>query len=258
MNGKELSISDYKIWNQHAQWWKDTFTQGRDEEYDALIIPLILQLVDKKGLVLDIGSGEGQIARSIAALSGELFVVGIDPSEAQLQNALLIKDDAKDRIFYVEGVAECLPFPDNSYEMAVCCLVIEHTVDQDMVLREVARVLKPGGKFILLINHPFFQGTGSGLIDDQILGEKYWRVGPYLVEDVAVEEVDPGVMLPFAHRPISRYINPLAEMDFVLVQMVEPSPLENLIDQSVAPELESAIPRLLAMVFEYRYPLQAV
>ena len=254
MEKKEFSISDYKIWNRHAKWWKDTFTGGRDEEYDSLIIPLILDLADGSGPVLDIGSGEGQITRAMAGKNREISIVGIDPSHAQLHNALLTSGTNNDKISYVRGTAEELPFREHSYGMAVCCLVIEHTVNQDLVLKEVARVLKPGGKFILLVNHPFFQGTGSGLVDDQILGEKYWRVGPYLTEDVVLEEVDPGVMLPFAHRPISRYINPLTELDFVLVKMVEPPPLEGLVDQSVAPELESAIPRLLAMVFEHRLP----
>ncbi len=258
MEKKEFSISDYKIWNRHAKWWKDTFTGGRDEEYDSLIIPLILDLADGDGPVLDIGSGEGQIARAIAAKNRGISVVGIDPSDAQLRNALSADAAYGNRISYVRGTAEELPFRENSYAMAICCLVIEHTVNPDSVLTEVARVLKPGGKFILLINHPFFQGTGSGLVDDRILGEQYWRVGPYLTEDVVLEEVDPGVMLPFAHRPISRYINPLTELDFVLVKMVEPPPLEGLVDQSVAPELESAIPRLLAMVFEHRCPQQAV
>ena len=77
-------------------------------------------------------------------------------------------------------------------------------------------------------------------MDDQILGEQYWRIGPYFTEDVAVEEVDEGVYLPFAHRPISRYINPMAERDFLLVKMIEPAPLEDMIDQSVAPLLEAA------------------
>ena len=51
---------------------------------------------------------------------------------------------------------------------------------------------------------------GSGWIDDQILGEQYWRIGPYLTEDVSLEELAPGVVLPFVHRPLSRYVNQLA------------------------------------------------
>ena len=46
-----------------------------------------------------------------------------------------------------------------------------------------ARVLQPGGRFLCFLNHPLLQAPGSGWIDDHILEEQYWRVGPYLVEN---------------------------------------------------------------------------
>ena len=45
-------------------------------------------------------------------------------------------------------------------------------------------MLEPGGRFLLFLNHPLLQTPDSGWIDDQILDEQYWRVGPYLPEDV--------------------------------------------------------------------------
>ncbi len=57
-------------------------------------------------------------------------------------------------------------------------------------------MLAPGGTFLFLLNHPLLQVPGSGWIDDQILGEQYWRIGPYLTEDVSMEELAPGVVLP--------------------------------------------------------------
>jgi ubiquinone/menaquinone biosynthesis C-methylase UbiE len=62
--------------------------------------------------------------------------------------------------------------------------VIEHSSDPDALLAEAVRVLAVGGRFVLLVNHPMFQGTGSGFVDDQIMGEHYWRVGPYLREEI--------------------------------------------------------------------------
>jgi SAM-dependent methyltransferase len=147
-------------------------------------------------------------------------------------------------------VGERLPFRDGSFDGVVCCLVIEHTVDPDAVLAEAVRVLAVGGRFILLVNHPLFQGTGSGFVDDQILGEHYWRVGPYLREDVALEEVDPGVQLRFAHRPLSRYVNPVVALGCVLTRLEEPEPPLEFLEGSIDLELESAIPRLLLLRFE--------
>ena len=254
-----------EIWDPHATWWKQTFTGGADEEYEREILPLAARLVAGAGRLLDVGCGEGQVGRYLLGCAAARTVVGIDASANQLANATergpapeLGPDGASPgAVFYVRGRAEELPFQSGSFDAAVCCLVIEHTEDPDAVLTEVSRVLAPGGRFLLLVNHPLFQGTGSGFVDDQILGEQYWRVGPYLVEDVAMEEVDSGVLLPFAHRPLSRYVNPLAVLDFLLVEMVEPPPRAELLAGSINPQLESAIPRLLAMLFEHR-PRRAV
>ena len=95
----------------------------------------------------------------------------------------------------------------------MACLVFEHIREVDAAIAEVARVLVPGGRFLFFLNHPLLQTPNSGWIDDQILDppEQYWRIGPYLVEDETVEEVEKGVFIPFIHRPLSRYVNALVD-----------------------------------------------
>jgi excinuclease ABC subunit C len=53
---------------------------------------------------------------------------------------------------------------------------------------------EPGGRFLFFLNHPLLQTPNSGWIDDQVLDppEQYWRIGPYLVEDETIEEVEKG------------------------------------------------------------------
>ncbi|HVB05890.1 MAG TPA: class I SAM-dependent methyltransferase [Acidimicrobiales bacterium] len=234
------------LWDEHAGWWKKTFTHGADIEYEREILPLVTAELGGLGLVLDLGCGEGQVARALAAAGPA--VVGLDPSRAQLDNARA--EGGGPRL--VCGAGEALPFAGGSLGGVVCCLAIEHSDDPDALLGEVARVLVPGGTLLLLVNHPMYQGPGSGFVDDQILDEHYWRVGPYLSEQVTVEQVDAGVAIPFAHRPLSRYLNPLAALDLLLVEMHEPPPLPEFLAGSVDPALEGAIPRLLAMRFEHR------
>ena len=245
--GTPIEIAE-AIWDQHAKWWTETFSDGADVEYAEEILPLVSSAFLGRTRVLDVGCGEGQISRGIAG-SGVPSIVGIDLSGAQLEAA---RTKGAASISLVQGAAEDLPFGDSSFDGVICCLVIEHCADIDRVLHEISRVLCPGGIFLLLINHPLYQGAGSGFVDDQILGERYWRVGPYLEETVEFEQVDAGVTLPFAHRPLSRYLNPLAERDVLLVRMYEPPPLPAFLADSVDPELEGSIPRLLAMRFELR------
>ena len=175
------------VWDEHAGWWKSTFTGGADPEYEREILPLVVREAGPARWVLDVGTGEGQVARALWAAGrdaggAERVVVGVDPSAAQLANARAEGGGPS----YVLGAGEALPFPAGSFDAVVCCLVVEHADDVDAVLSEMARVLAVGGRLVLLVNHPLYQGTGSGFIDDQIIGERYWRVGPYLQESVAV------------------------------------------------------------------------
>lgn len=238
-----------EVWDANAKWWKDTFTDGADREYEIEILPLVAAELFGRRRIVDIGCGEGQVARRLAADGAA--IVGVDPSGEQLKNALV---ESRNEIAYVQAIGEALPLRSRSVDAAVCCLVIEHTLDTDAVLAEAARILAPGGRFLLLVNHPAFQGPGSGFVDDQILDEHYWRVGPYLKEQWVIENVDPAVSLGFSHRPLSRYINPVVDAGLVLTRLIEPSPQRELLDGSSDPDFEATIPRLCAMRFERPFP----
>jgi SAM-dependent methyltransferase len=127
----------------------------------------------------------------------------------------------------------------------VACLVFEHVTDLDAAMGEVARVLRPRGRFLFLLNHPLLQTPGSGWIDDRILDEQYWRIGPYLVEDESLEEVEKGVFLPFVHRPLGRYVNAMADAGLLVTRMEEPAPPPGFLARAAEYVEAKSIPRLL-------------
>ena len=159
--------------------------------------------------MLDVGCGDGQVSRLAWKLGAEL-VVGIDPT----WNQISVAHERGGGPAYVRGpagAATCRS-PDATFDAVVACLVFEHIRDVDDAIAEVARVLRPGGVFCFFLNHPLLQTPNSGWIDDQFLDppEQYWRIGPYLIEDETLEEVDKDVFIRFIHRPLSRYVNALA------------------------------------------------
>ncbi|MFM7094906.1 MAG: class I SAM-dependent methyltransferase, partial [Actinomycetota bacterium] len=178
-------------WDEHADWWINGFTGGVDPEYEEQIIPLVLAELAQADRILDVGCGEGQISRRLAALGKHRLVVGLDPTERHIEVARARGGNVDYRV----GVVDDLPFAEGTFDAVVACLVFEHVDNVDGAIREVSRVLEPGGTFLFLLNHPLLQTPNSGWIDDQILDppEQYWRIGEYLTEAVNVEEVEPGV-----------------------------------------------------------------
>ncbi|HKY13461.1 MAG TPA: class I SAM-dependent methyltransferase [Microthrixaceae bacterium] len=233
--------SSSEPWEAHARWWQDEFTNGADPEYTEQILPLVAAHLPATGSVLDIGCGEGQVGR-VAASAG-LDVVGADPAWAQVIEA----QRRGAGVAYVRAGAVPLPFRSESFEAAIACLVFEHIDDLDGALAEVARVLRPGGRFLFLLNHPLLQTPGSGWIDDRVLDppEQYWRVGPYLPEASTVEQVERGVFIRFEHRPLHRYLNSARARGLVLDHMEEPAPPSGFLERAEEYEQCATIPRLL-------------
>ena len=227
-------------WEQHAAWWQEGFTDGADPEYEEQILPLAAEWLVGAQRVLDVGTGEGQIAR-LAVRGGAGTVVGVDPTWAQLTVA---RHRAGGPV-YARGAAASLPCRNGAFDAVVACLVFEHIDDYVEAIGEVARVLRPGGRFLFFLNHPLLQTPGSGWIDDHILEEQYWRIGSYLVEDNSEEEVAPGVLLPFIHRPLHRYVNAMAGHGLVIERMEEPAPPEGFLDRAAEYREAATIPRLL-------------
>jgi ubiquinone/menaquinone biosynthesis C-methylase UbiE len=234
-------MSDNGLWDEHAQWWIDGFTNGADPEYVEQIIPLAVEELAGRTHVLDLGCGDGQIARALAAQGSE--VLGVDPT--QLHIDIAIERGGGPR--YLLGGATDIPADDNSFDAVVACLVFEHIDQMDEAMTEVARVLKPQGQFSFFLNHPLLQTPGSGWIDDHIIDppEQYWRIGPYLVETESIEEVEKDIYIRFIHRPLSRYVNALIANGLSLERMVEPSPPAGFLARAPEYALAHTVPRLL-------------
>ena len=152
-----------ELWNNHADWWQEEFTGGVDPEYTEQIIPLVVDSLAGCKRILDIGTGEGQIARRLAEAGSS--VTGVDPVAGQIAEATKRGGGAH----YLQSGAAALPFADGSFDGAVACLVFEHIDQVDEAIAEVSRVLAPGGRFLFLLNHPLLQTPGSGWIDDQLI-----------------------------------------------------------------------------------------
>jgi SAM-dependent methyltransferase len=234
-------MTDNGLWDEHAQWWIDGFTNGVDPEYEEQIIPMAVEELAGFSKILDVGCGDGQIARALAKQGST--VLGIDPTQMHID----VANERAGGPTYLLGGATDLPVEDGSMDAVVACLVFEHIDEMDAAVAEVSRVLRPGGQFSFFLNHPLLQTPGSGWIDDHIIDppEQYWRIGPYLVEAESIEEVELNVYIRFIHRPLSRYVNALISNGLMIERMVEPSPPPGFLARAPEYALAHTVPRLL-------------
>ncbi len=235
-------------WEKHSNWWQREFTRGADPEYEEQILPLLKDLAVEGGRVIDIGCGEGQVARVLSLNSAQVF--GVDPAWNQISEAARRSTQE----VYGQASAMALPFKAGAFDAAVACLVFEHITALRQAIMEVSRVLIQGGTFIFLLNHPLLQTPGSGWVDDYMSDppSHYWRVGHYLVQHESLEEVQLGVRIPFVHRPLSEYVNTLSENGLQLERMLEPSPPAGFLERNESYRAAAHIPRLLVLICRKR------
>ncbi len=102
------------------------------------------------GSILDVGCGTGRLLRAVSVRWPEAQLFGVDPAPRMISEAARLNSSAT----FKPGMAENLPFPDQSMDMVLTSLSFHHWVDHQQAVNEIARVLRPGG-FFCLADHVF-------------------------------------------------------------------------------------------------------
>ena len=101
--------------------------------------------------VLDLATGTGDLAIDIARMTPTATVIGLDPSPGMLGIAKdKVAKKQLDRVTLVEGDAQALPYADNEFDAATIAFGIRNVPDRMKGLKEMARVVKPGGRVAVL------------------------------------------------------------------------------------------------------------
>lgn len=141
-------------------------TGGAREKY---IYPLLRGWLQDPFIqnVLDIGAGQG-VASPIAV--GKKYV-GVEPSKVLVERA---KEKYPDAGEFVLGDAYHLPFPANSFDAVFSINVWFHLEKLEAAAKEMARILRPGGKFLLINPNPDAYATWKSFYEDvEVEGKKF-------------------------------------------------------------------------------------
>lgn len=191
-----------------AGWIAWARSPGTDHFFWRFSLPALLGLLPPpRGLTVEIGCGEGRVARELSGRGHR--VVGIEGSPTLAEAAR-----AADPGFEVHVAdAQAMPLDDASADLVVASMMLLNVDDLDAVVAEVARVLPPGGRFVFSTTHP-----DSGR---QKAGDDYFAVARF----AETRERD-GVRMTFhdVHRPLSSYMGALERAGLLVDAVREPVP----------------------------------
>jgi ubiquinone/menaquinone biosynthesis C-methylase UbiE len=149
------------------------------DAYERYLVPAIFaamaeRLLDVAGVgkgerVLDVGCGTGIVARRAAARVGARGrVAGLDLNEGMLRVARRAGAGLTPAVDWRQGDAAALPFADGSFDLVTCQQVLQFVGERSAALRELRRVLAPGGRAAIAVLRPLAHAPVYGLVADAL------------------------------------------------------------------------------------------
>jgi len=209
----------------------DSFAEAYAAETEANLIngyytrPAILDLAgDVAGRrILDVGCGAGPVL--VALRDRGAIVTGVDPSAKMLELARQRLGDGT--ALEQADLRYPLPFPGGAFDDVIACLVLHYLRDWTAPLAELRRVLAPGGRLIVAVNHPFVYKLAhpdGDYFATREFSEDYTFSGQ-------------SAVLTYWHRPLHAVTGAFIDAGFRIAVMSEPPP---------APEARELFPDDLA------------
>jgi 2-polyprenyl-3-methyl-5-hydroxy-6-metoxy-1,4-benzoquinol methylase len=171
-------------WNANAAAWTELSRSGADRLRDLVNTPAFFRrLPPVAGLrCLDVGCGEGHNTRLLAQQKAE--VVGIDLAEAFLGAAVGMTGDG---ISYLQADGVRLPFKDETFDAVTAFMSLHDAASPELMLIEIARVLRPGGFTQFSVIHPVMNTRIGEWVSDESGARTARLIGDYFYQGPMTE-----------------------------------------------------------------------
>jgi SAM-dependent methyltransferase len=200
---------------EHGDFLKDVGFRWCPEGLEEQTAGLLGDLAGRR--VLEVGCGSAPCSRWLAAQGAR--PVAFDLSAGMLRHARVAGDRSGVHVPLIQAEAERLPFTDGAFDLACSAFgAVPFVADSGRVMAEVARVLRPGGRWVFSVTHPmrwiFPDDPGPGGL---VAGTPYFDRTPYV-------EVDDGGRATYVehHRTLGDRIREIVGAGLVLTDLIEP------------------------------------
>lgn len=217
-------------WGEVADWYHDLLESGEGTYQQDVILPNLLRLLGEiKGkTILDLACGSGFFTRAFYRAGARVVAIDLSPELIALGKETLAREKPSGgAVAWHAASADAIPLvKDKSVDAVTIILSIQNMENALGVFRECARVLKPGGHLLLVMNHPAFRvPKKSGWGWDEKPCIQYRRLDEYLSESKIKIDMHPGEQkrqhtISF-HRPLQVYFKHLAKAGFAVTRLEE-------------------------------------
>lgn len=211
-------------WGGVADWYDQLVGESGSEYHQHVVLPGVLRLLATKAgqTALDVACGQGVLCRLLREKGAE--VTGVDAAGALIEVA---RRRGPPDIRYQIGDARDLSFiAEGAFDFATCVLAIQNIHPLAPAIGEMARVIKPGGKVVIVMMHPCFRGPKETSWQwDEAGGAQYRRVDRYLLPRKTPITTHPGrdasqYTWSF-HKPIEAYVKAMRQAGLLIDAMEE-------------------------------------
>ncbi len=231
---RALTRETQEIWERKAAYWDEQMGEGNlFQRY--LVGPAAERLlgVQPDEVILDVGCGNGVFSRRLAQLGAR--VVATDFSPTFLERATARTREHADRIEYrlvdATDEAQLSALGERRFDAAVCNMALMDMTTIEPLLHALARLLKPGGRFVFSLPHPCFNLRATKLVleledrEGQLVETYAVTVSNYLHVPPGKGAGMPGEPAPhyYFHRPLSQLLGTCFAAGFVLDGLEEPA-----------------------------------
>ncbi len=211
-------------WGGVASWY-DEHLSGEDTYHAKVVAPNLLRVIGevKNKRVLDIACGQGYFSEILNKAGAD--VTAFDMGENLIKIA---KANAGKVNYFVADAEDFLKdTKERDFDIVICVLAIQNIENIKKVFENVKEILKDGGKFYLVINHPSFRiPKSSAWGEDAKEKIQYRRVDKYMSEEKIKMDMTPGrnILKEYTysyHRPLQYYFKTITNLNMSVTRLEE-------------------------------------
>lgn len=214
-------------WGKVAKWYDDLLENSPDTYQEKVIKPNLIRILQPKAgeEILDLGCGQGYFARVLGSLG--VKVLGVDVAGELIK--LATEKAGSNEKYLVLSAEKLVNINSARFDAAICVLALQNIKNLDASVFEISRVLKKGGRAVLVLNHPAFRvPKASDWGFDETENVQFRRVEKYLSEITQEVDMTQGEknfskkkFTTSFHRPLQVYFKAFSKHGFCVRRLEE-------------------------------------